>query len=100
MQAFLLKLALAILEDPKFQAAVENILGKLITERILPLVPIAVGAAVKSAVDEVVDKVPGINAVVDVVSTTESAIGALTNLIPGIVLPVLGDIENFWKPKP
>lgn len=100
MQAFLLKLILAVVAAPQFQKAVKDLLGQLITERIMPLVPLAVGAAVKSAVDEVVAKVPGISAVVDVVATAEAARNELDRLIPGIVLPLISDLEAFWKPHP
>jgi hypothetical protein len=60
--------------------AVEDLFGKLITERILPLVPIAVGAAVKAAIENV----PGIgkSVVVDIAHATNGAFNALGTSFP------------------
>lgn len=103
MQAFLLKLILAVVSDPKFEQNVKDLIGQLITERILPLVPLAVGAATKAAVDEVIKVMPGAEGVIkDIVSiehTTEAARAELDSLIPNIILPTLSELQNFWRPK-
>lgn len=101
MQSFLLKLLVNVLSDPKVQAAIKNLLGQLITERILPLVPVAVGAAVKAAVDELVERVPGIEGVVDVVKATDAARDTLNALLPDIDIgiPAIDNLLDFWRPK-
>lgn len=102
MLKFLSGLIISVLTSDKVQAAIKDLLGQLITERILPLVPVAVGAAVKAAVDEIVEKVPALEGVVDVVKATDAARDTLNNLIPDIDLgiPALDNLLDFWRPKP
>lgn len=101
MQKFLAGLIITVFTSDAVQAAIKNLLGQLITERILPLVPVAVGAAVKAAVDEVVEKVPGLEGVVDVVKATDAARDNLNHLIPDIDfgIPALDNLLDFWRPK-
>jgi hypothetical protein len=101
MQAFLLKLIVSVLTNDKVQETIKNLLGQLITERILPLVPVAVGAAVKAGMDELIERVPGIEGVVDVVKATDAARDTLNNLIPDIDvgIPAIDDLLDFWRPK-
>jgi hypothetical protein len=93
MQAFLLKLLLAVIGSDEFK----KLIADIIKEQVLPLVPVAVGAAVKAAVDEVVAKVPGVEAVVDLAGTVDAAVKGLEDLIPGI--PFIGDVLAGWVPK-
>jgi hypothetical protein len=101
MQNFFAGIISKVLSDPKVQQFIKDLLGQLITERILPLVPVAVGAAVKAAVDELVTKVPGIEGVVDVVKATDAARDTLNHLIPDIDfgIPALDNLLDFWRPK-
>jgi hypothetical protein len=101
MQAFLLRLIVSVLTNDKVQETIKNLLGQLITERILPLVPVAVGAAVKAGMDELIERVPGIEGVVDVVKATDAARDTLNNLIPDIDvgIPAIDDLLDFWRPK-
>lgn len=101
MQKFLSGLIISVLTNEQVQAAIKNLLGQLITERILPLVPVAVGAAVKAAVDELITKVPGIEGVVDVVKATDAARNTLNDLIPDVDfgIPALDQLLDFWRPK-
>lgn len=105
MLKFFTTVIINVLTDPKVQASIEALLGKLITERILPLIPVAVGAAVKAAVDEVITKVPGVQGVIqDVVNiehTTEAARETLNGLIPDVDfgIPALDNLLDFWRPK-
>ncbi len=101
MQKFLAGLIISILTDDKVQATIKNLLGQLITERILPLVPVAVGAAVKAAVDEVVERVPALEGVVDLAKATDAARDNLNQLIPDIDfgIPALDGLLDFWRPK-
>jgi len=101
MQKFLLSLIIAVLSDDRVQQMIRNLLGQLITERILPLIPVAIGAAVKRALDELIERVPGIDGVVDVVQATDAARDTLNNLIPDIDfgIPALDELMDFWRPK-
>lgn len=105
MQKFFTSIIISVLTDPKVQATIEALLGKLITERILPLIPLAVGAATKAAVDEVIKVVPGvkdlIQAGVNIEHTTEAARQELNKLIPDVDLgiPALDNLLDFWRPK-
>jgi hypothetical protein len=101
MDKFLTKLIVNVFTDEQVQAAIKKLLGQLITEQILPLVPVAVGAAVKAAIDEVIQKVPGIEGVVDVVKATDAARDTLNHLIPDIDfgIPALDNLLDFWRPK-
>lgn len=101
MQAWLTRLIIAVLVDAAVQQKIKDLLGQLITERILPLVPVAVGAAVKAAVDEIVAKIPGVQGVVDVANATDAALSALNDLIPDVDfgIPALDDVLDFWRPK-
>lgn len=101
MQNFFVGILTKVLSDPKVQQYIKDLLGSLITERILPLVPLAIGAAVKAAVDELVERVPGIDGVVDVVKATDAARNTLNDLIPDIDfgIPALDNLLDFWRPK-
>jgi hypothetical protein len=101
MQNFFVGILTKVLSDPKVQQYIKDLLGSLITERILPLVPLAIGAAVKAAVDELVERVPGIDGVVDVAKATDAARNTLNDLIPDVDfgIPALDNLMDFWRPK-
>lgn len=101
MNGFIASILVKVLSDPKVQQYIKDLLGQLITERILPLVPVAVGAAVKAAVDELVERIPGIEGVVDVVQATDAARHTLNSLIPDIDfgIPALDELLDFWRPQ-
>lgn len=102
MQKFLAGLIIQVLTNEKVQQTIRDLLGKLITERILPLVPVATAAAAKAAVDQIVEKIPALEGVVDVVKVGDDARVALNNLIPDvdIGIPAIDDLLDFWRPKP
>lgn len=97
LQGFVAGVFIKIITDPQVEQVIKSLLGDLITERILPVIPIAVGAAAKAAVDELVTKIPEVEGVVDIVKTTDAAWNTLNNLIPGLNL---GNLLDFWRPKP
>jgi hypothetical protein len=101
MQTFVVAILVKVLSDPKVQQYIKDLLGQLITERILPLIPVAVGAAVKAGMDELIERVPGVEGVVDVVQATDAARDSLNNLIPDIDfgIPQLDQLLDFWRPK-
>jgi len=98
MQQFIVGILIKVLTNPAVMAQIEKLIGNIVAKQILPVVPVAIGGAVKTALDELIEKVPGINGVVDVVKTTESAASSIVDLIPGLgSLPIIGDILNSWK---
>ena len=101
MQNFFFGIIVKVLSDPKVQQFIKDLLGQLITERILPLIPVAIGAAVKAAVDGIIEKVPGLDGVVDIAHATNAARDELNNLIPDIDfgIPALDNLLDFWRPK-
>jgi len=101
MKKFLTDLIVSVFTNDEVQKKIKELLGQLITERILPLVPVAVGAAVKAAMDELIERVPGIEGVIDVVQATDAARDSLNNLIPDVDfgIPALDDLLDFWRPK-
>lgn len=101
MHQFLTGLIVSVFTNDEVQKKLKDLLGQLITERILPLIPVAVGAAVKAAVDELVERVPGIEGVVDVVAATDAARNTLNDLIPDIDfgIPALDELLDFWRPR-
>ncbi len=101
MQQFLTKIIISVLMDARVQAKIRELLGQLITERLLPLIPIATAAAAKAAVDQIVEKVPALEGVVDVVKVGDDARQALSDLIPDVDfgVPALDQVLDFWRPK-
>ncbi len=100
MQKFLLNLIDAVLTNEQVQATIEKLIGNIIARQILPVVPVAVGAAVKAGVDDLIEHLPGVSGVVDAVKTSEAAAASIVDLIPGLdSLPVIGALLNAWRPK-
>jgi hypothetical protein len=100
VQKFFADIITKVLTDPKVQQYIKDLLGQLITERILPLIPVAVGAAVKAGMDELIERVPGIEGAVDLVKATDGARHELNSLIPDIDfgIPALDNLLDFWRP--
>lgn len=97
MQGFLVSILIKVLSDPKVLAQIEKLIGNIIAKQILPVIPVAIGAAVKAGVDDIIEHIPGITGVVDVVKTTESAAASIVDLIPGLgSLPIIGDFLRSW----
>jgi hypothetical protein len=105
LQDFAADVLIKVISDESVQAAGKKLLGSIIAEQILPLVPVAVGAATKAAIDEVSKKFPGaedlIKGAVDIVHTTDAARNELNNLIPDVDfgIPALDNLMDFWRPK-
>lgn len=97
MQGFIVGILIKVLTNPEVLAQIEKLIGNIVAKQILPVVPVAIGGAVKTAMDELIEKIPGINGVVDVVKTTESAAASIVDLIPGLgSLPLIGDFLKSW----
>ncbi len=93
LNKFVTDLVVSVFTDPRVKAATIALLG--------PLVPIAVGAAVKAGMDELIERIPGIDGVIDVVKATDAARHSLNDLIPDIDfgLGPLDELLDFWRPK-
>lgn len=97
MQAFFLKLILAVLANPAVQAQIKNLLSDLITEKIAPLVPLAAA----SAAHAFAGLIPGVTASVeDVVAVANNVREDLNRLIPDIDIgiPLIDDVIDAWRP--
>lgn len=105
LQDFASSVLIKVISDETVQAAVKKLLGSIIAEQILPLVPVAVGAATKAAIDEVLKKFPGaedlIEGAVDIVHTTDAARTELNRIIPDVDfgIPALDNLMDFWRPR-
>jgi hypothetical protein len=103
MQAFLLKLIIAVLSDPKAQAEIKKLLGELfndlVMQKFMPLVPLSAA----SAAHAFAGLIPGVApAIADVVSVANTVRDDLNQAIPQINLgiPLIDDIINAWRPHP
>jgi hypothetical protein len=97
VQSFIISILIKVLSDPKVQQSIKNLLGDLITERILPLVPLAVASATK-AITEALPNIP--TAAIEHVA--DSIRNDLNHAIPDFDLgiPALDNLLDFWRPKP
>lgn len=97
MQGFIISILIKVLTNPDVQAQIEKLIGNIIAKQILPVLPVAIGAAVKAGVDDVIEHIPGVSGVVDVVKTTESAAASIVDMIPGLgSLPIIGEFLKSW----
>lgn len=96
MQAFIVGILIKVLSDPKVQQTIKNLLGELITERIVPLVPLAVASATK-AITEALPSIP----TAAIAHVADSIRGDLNKAIPDFDLgiPALDNLLDFWRPK-
>jgi hypothetical protein len=96
VQAFVAGVIVKVLSDPKVQQIVKDLLGELITERIVPLVPLAVASATK-AITEALPDIP--TAIIgDVAETIRTDLNAvLPDLDIGI--PMIDNFLDAWRPK-
>lgn len=96
MQAFVAAIIIKVLSDPKVQAYIENLVSKLISQQILPLLPVATAAAAKA----VMELLPGGKVVTDLGKVTEQVRGELSKIIPDINWGPLDGVIDWWRPKP
>jgi hypothetical protein len=94
MQGFIVSILIKVLTDPKVVAQIEKLLGNIIAKQILPVIPVAIGGAVKAGVDDIINHIPGVTGVVDVVKTTEGAVNSIEQVVGSI--PVIGDLLKNW----
>jgi uncharacterized protein YkvS len=97
MQNFIVGILIKVLTNPDVLAQIEKLIGNIVAKQILPVIPVAIGAAVKAGVDDVIEHIPGITGVVDAVKTSEAAAASIVDLIPGLgSLPIIGDFLKSW----
>jgi hypothetical protein len=97
MQNFVAGIILKVLADPKVQQFIKDLLSSVITEKVLPLLPIAVGAAAKA----IVDKLPGVEMVGDTLEVADDVRVALNEVIPDwdTGIKAIDDLMDIWRPK-
>lgn len=95
---FIVGILIKVLTNPDVLAQIEKLISNIVAKQILPLVPVAVGSAVKTAMDELIKDVPGVSGVVDGVKATEAAAASIIDMIPGLgSLPIIGDFLKNWS---
>lgn len=88
------ELVIDVIEDERAQQAIHTVGAKLITQLVLPVIPVAIGAAIDRAMDRLTDlDQDGKPDVGEVVEAARDSIDKL--LPPGINLPVVGDLGKF-----
>ena len=95
MQSFITGIIVKVLSDERVQQMIKELIGKVITEQILPLLPVAV----TTAVDAAIKQIPGVDNIKDVVGVADTVRNSLNDIIPDIDLPGIGDLTDFWRPK-
>lgn len=91
MQSFLIKIIIGVVtSDP-----VRAMLAQLIVEKVAPLIPVAV----KAAVDQVITKTPALSGVVDLVEVAQDTRHALDRLIPDVDWGPLDGLIDGWRPR-
>lgn len=96
LQDFVKDVIVKVIADPQTKQAIKDILGELITERILPIIPVASAAA---AVEAITSADLNRDGKPDLAQVTDAAAAALDQLIPNITFPGLGQLADFWRPR-
>jgi hypothetical protein len=95
----------SVIADPRSQAALKKVTREIIAEQVMPLLPIAVGAATSEAMDQVAKRFPGadkaIETAVDTVQVANAARHKLNEMIHDFDIGIapIDDIMDIWRPK-
>lgn len=97
MQKWLVGVIIAVLTNDEVQQKIKDLLGQLITERIVPLIPLAVASATKA----ITEHLPDIPTAV-IANVADDIRRDLNNALPDfdIGIPAIDDLLDFWRPKP
>ena len=97
VNTILVNLLLAALKNDKVQQAVGDFISKIVTQKLLPLLPLAAAAAAKA----VVDQIPQLDGVADVVQVADEVRDRLNEAIPDVDfgIPALDELMDLWRPK-
>lgn len=94
VRSWVKELVIDVIEDERAQAAAMALGAKLVTQLVLPVLPVAIGAAIDKAFDRITDlDQDGKPDIAEVVDSARDSIDKL--LPPGINLPVIGDLGEF-----
>jgi hypothetical protein len=95
MQGFVAGIIVKVLSDPKVQQFIKDLLSSVITEKVLPLLPIAVGAAAKA----IVDKLPGVEMVGDALEVADDVRETLNEILPDydLGIPAIDNLLDAWR---
>jgi hypothetical protein len=91
----------AVLKDPEVQdfliRAARELLDSTITEKVLPLIPVAIGSAVKAFTESM----PGVESIQSAFEASEQVRQDLNRAIPDIDLgiPLIDNLMDIWRPK-
>lgn len=94
IQSWTRDLVISVIEDKRTEAAALRIGGQLVTQLVLPVITVAVGAAVEKAADRLTDLDQ--DGKPDIGELTDAAHASIEKILPpGINLPVIGDLGKF-----
>jgi hypothetical protein len=95
MNTIIVNLLLAALKNEKVQQAVGDFIGKIVTQKLLPLLPLAAAAAAKA----VADQIPQLAGVADVAQVADEVRDRLNEAIPDVDfgIPALDGLLDFWR---
>ena len=95
VNTILVNLILRALQSEQVQDAVGDFISRVVTEKLLPLLPIAAAAAAKAVTDQLSDIVD-----VDVADIANTVRDRLNEAIPDLDcgIPTLDDLMEFWRP--
>lgn len=96
MNTILVNLLLAAIRSDKVQQAVGDFTAKIVTEKLLPLLPIAAAAAAKAVTDAI-----WVSGAVDVADIAKNVRTELNEALPDVDfgIPALDNLMDFWRPK-
>lgn len=101
MSKFFITILVGLLKDEDVQAflikAAREVVGGVIAEKVLPVLPVALGLAVK----EFGDLIPGVQGIKSGLESAERVRHGLNELIPDrdIGIAPLDDLIDFWRPR-
>jgi hypothetical protein len=98
MNNFLIGLMLAALKNEKVQQEIGNFTTRIVTDKLLPLLPLVAAAAAKA----VTDQIPQLaDITTDVAEMADDLRNNLNDAIPDIDfgIPALDDLLDLWRPK-
>jgi hypothetical protein len=100
MNTIIVNLLLAALKNEKVQQAVGDFIGKIVTQKLLPLLPLAAAAAAKA----VADQIPQLAGVADVAQVADEVRDRLNEAIPDVdfgipALDGLLDCPHYTRPE-
>jgi len=96
VNTILVNILINAMRNEKVQQAVGDFISKIVTEKLLPLLPIAAAAAAKA----VADQFPQLDGIADIGKIADDVRGTLNELVPDIDfgIPALDDLMDFWRP--